>query len=105
MSWLGSAILCSFEQMEAIPSPAPRQRALQRCLGGYPLLLFESCINEQDLDEMNIEIIRKHSVQVILGILYNLCHIGGETADVMCEILGLKLTGELSSNHYSLVLN
>ena len=52
---------------------------------------FESCINEQDLDEMNIEIIRNTLYKSYLESFYNFCkNIGGETADVMCEILGFE---------------
>ena len=52
---------------------------------------FESCINEQDLDEMNIEIIRNTLYKSYLEAFYNFCkNIGGETQDVMCEILAVK---------------
>merc|ERR1719367_1967528 len=52
---------------------------------------FESCINEQDLDEMNIEIIRNTLYKSYLESFYNFClNIGGETADVMCEILAFE---------------
>ena len=52
---------------------------------------FESCINEQDLDEMNIEIIRNTLYKSYLESFYNFCkNIGGEMADVMCEVLGFE---------------
>ena len=52
---------------------------------------FESCINEQDLDEMNIEIIRNTLYKSYLEAFYNFCkNIGGETQDVMCEILAVR---------------
>merc|ERR1712037_924747 len=51
----------------------------------------ESCINEQDLDEMNIEIIRNTLYKSYLEAFYNFClNIGGETAEVMCEILAFE---------------
>ena len=53
---------------------------------------FESCINEQDLDEMNIEIIRNTLYKSYLEAFYEFCkNIGGETQDVMCEILAVSL--------------
>ena len=52
---------------------------------------FESCINEQDLDEMNIEIIRNTLYKSYLESFYNFCkNIGGETKEVMCEILAVN---------------
>ena len=52
---------------------------------------FESCINEQDLDEMNIEIIRNTLYKSYLEAFYEFCkNIGGETQDVMCEILAVS---------------
>jgi vacuolar-type H+-ATPase subunit C/Vma6 len=55
---------------------------------------FEECINEQDLDEMNIEIIRNTLYKSYLEAFYNFCKtIGGTTQDVMCEILAVSVTG------------
>ena len=52
---------------------------------------FESCINEQDLDEMNIEIIRNTLYKSYLESFYNFCkNVGGETEEVMCEILAVS---------------
>ncbi|KAK3755865.1 hypothetical protein QZH41_014326, partial [Actinostola sp. cb2023] len=59
---------------------------------------FVECISEQDLDELNIEIIREYIVQVCplpyvpneayLESFYKFCeNLGGTTADVMCPIL------------------
>ena len=57
----------------------------------FPAPFFESCINEQDLDEMNIEIIRNTLYKSYLESFYNFCkNIGGETEDVMCEILAVS---------------
>ena len=45
----------------------------------------------QDLDEMNIEIIRNTLYKSYLESFYNFClFLGGETADVMCEILAFE---------------
>lgn len=48
------------------------------------------CISEQDLDEMNIEIIRNTLYKAYLEAFYKFCKdIGGTTADTMCEILAV----------------
>lgn len=48
------------------------------------------CISEQDLDEMNIEIIRNTLYKAYLEAFYKFCkEIGGTTADTMCEILAV----------------
>ena len=111
--------LGSFEQMEAInvastpaelynavliDTPLGEQGDLQlqsKGLIGHFLSLiwlflfaapfFESCINEQDLDEMNIEIIRNTLYKSYLESFFNFCkQIGGETEEVMCEILAVS---------------
>lgn len=49
---------------------------------------FEKCLSAQDLDEMNIEIIRNTLYKSYLEDFYNFCQgFGGATADVMGEIL------------------
>lgn len=49
------------------------------------------CISEQDLDEMNIEIIRNTLYKAYLEAFYTFCkELGGTTADVMCEILAVS---------------
>ena len=84
--------LGSFEQMEAIHIASTPAELYNAVLVDTPLApFFESCINEQDLDEMNIEIIRNTLYKSYLESFYNFCkNIGGETADVMCEILGFE---------------
>ena len=53
---------------------------------------FEECINEQDLDEMNIEIIRNTLYKAYLESFYSFCkNMGGETEEVMCEILAVSI--------------
>lgn len=53
---------------------------------------FVDCISEQDLDEMNIEIIRNTLYKAYLEAFYSFCKkIGGTTADSMCEILAVSI--------------
>jgi len=52
---------------------------------------FVDCISEQDLDEMNIEIIRNTLYKAYLEAFYKFCkELGGTTADTMCEILAVR---------------
>ena len=78
--------------MEAIHIASTPAELYNAVLVDTPLApFFESCINEQDLDEMNIEIIRNTLYKSYLESFYNFCkNIGGETADVMCEVLGFE---------------
>ena len=73
--------LGSFEQMEAIHVAATPAELYNAVLVDTPLApFFEECINEQDLDEMNIEIIRNTLYKSYLESFYNFCkNIGGET--------------------------
>jgi V-type H+-transporting ATPase subunit d len=49
---------------------------------------IQNCLSEEDLDEMNIEIIRNTLYKAYLEDFYNFCQkLGGETAEVMTEIL------------------
>ena len=51
---------------------------------------FIDCISEHDLDELNIEIMRNTLYKAYLEDFYNFCkNIGGATAEVMCELLGV----------------
>lgn len=53
---------------------------------------FVDCISEQDLDEMNIEIIRNTLYKAYLEAFYGFCkRLGGTTADAMCEILAVSI--------------
>merc|ERR1712193_9765 len=84
--------LGSFEQMEAINVASTPAELYNAVLVDTPLApFFESCINEQDLDEMNIEIIRNTLYKSYLESFFNFCkNIGGETEEVMCEILAFE---------------
>lgn len=102
--------LGSFEQMEAIhvaatpaelynavlvDTPLGEKRPIDQIEGDDAYVLwivsapfFVDCISEQDLDEMNIEIIRNTLYKAYLEAFYKFCSaIGGTTADTMCEIL------------------
>jgi len=49
---------------------------------------FQNCLSEEDLDEMNIEIIRNTLYKSYLEDFYQFClQLGGTTAEVMTEIL------------------
>lgn len=84
--------LGSFEQMEAIHVAATPAELYNAVLVDTPLApFFVDCISEQDLDEMNIEIIRNTLYKAYLEAFYDFCrNLGGTTADVMCEILAFE---------------
>jgi len=49
---------------------------------------IQNCLSEEDLDEMNIEIIRNTLYKAYLEDFHNFCQkLGGETAEVMSDIL------------------
>lgn len=77
--------------MEAIHVAATPAELYNAVLVDTPLApFFVDCISEQDLDEMNIEIIRNTLYKAYLEAFYDFCkNIGGSTADVMCEILAV----------------
>jgi V-type H+-transporting ATPase subunit d len=53
---------------------------------------FIDCISEQDLDEMNIEIIRNTLYKAYLEDFYQFCKdLGGATAEIMCEALAVSV--------------
>lgn len=82
--------LGSFDQMEAIHVAATPADLYNAVLVDTPMApFFVDCISEQDLDEMNIEIIRNTLYKAYLEGFHAMCkEIGGTTAEVMCEILG-----------------
>ena len=54
---------------------------------------FRECLSAQDLDDMNIEIIRNTLYKSYLEDFYQHCvGIGGETATIMCEMLAVICT-------------
>ena len=76
--------------MEAIHVASTPSDLYNAVLVDTPLApYFADCIGEQDLDEMNIEIIRNTVYKAYLEAFYKFCQeLGGSTAEVMCEILG-----------------
>lgn len=84
--------LGSFEQMEAIHIASTPAELYNAVLVDTPLApYFIDCILEQDLDEMNIEIIRNTLYKAYLEDFYNFCkQMGGATAEVMCEALAFE---------------
>lgn len=84
--------LGSFEQMEAMHIASTPAELYNAVLVDTPLApYFQECVSEQDLDEMNIEIIRNTLYKAYLEDFYAFCErIGGSTAEVMCEILAFE---------------
>ncbi|GMT30878.1 hypothetical protein PFISCL1PPCAC_22175 [Pristionchus fissidentatus] len=84
--------LGSFEQMEAIHIASTPAELYNAVLVDTPLAnYFVDCINEQDLDEMNVELIRNTLYKAYLEDFYGFCkQLGGTTAEVMCEILAFE---------------
>uniref|UniRef100_A0A915CQF0 V-type proton ATPase subunit n=1 Tax=Ditylenchus dipsaci TaxID=166011 RepID=A0A915CQF0_9BILA len=84
--------LGSFEQMEAIHIASTPAELYNAVLVDTPLApYFVDCINEQDLDELNVEIIRNTLYKAYIEDFYKFCkQLGGKTAEVMCEILAFE---------------
>ena len=52
---------------------------------------FVGCVNQHDLDELNVEIIRNTLYKAYIEDFYHFCKkLGGKTAEVMCEILAVR---------------
>ncbi|XP_015774043.1 PREDICTED: V-type proton ATPase subunit d-like [Acropora digitifera] len=81
--------LGSFEEMASINIASTPADLYNAVMIDTPLApFFVECISEQDLDEMNIEIIRNTLYKAYLEGFYKFCEdLGGTTADVMCPIL------------------
>jgi len=80
-----------FDQMEAINVASTPADLYNAILVDTPLApFFQDCLSEQDMDEMNIEIIRNTLYKAYLESFYKFCReeIGGTTGEVMSEILG-----------------
>lgn len=84
--------LGSFDQMEAINVAATPADLYNAVIVDTPLApFFVDCISEQDLDEMNVEIIRNTLYKAYLEEFYDFCKsIGGITAEVMLPILAFE---------------
>ena len=89
--------------MEAIHVAANPADLYNAVLVDTPLApFFVDCIGEQDLDEMNIEIIRNTLYKAYLESFYKFCseELGGTTGQVMCEILGMSSVTAKSDKSY-----
>jgi len=84
--------LGSFEQMEAIHIASTPAELFNAVLVDTPLApYFVDCINEQDLDEVNVEIIRNNLFKAYLEDFAQFCQkLGGTTAEVMQELLAFE---------------
>uniref|UniRef100_A0A182W3N1 V-type proton ATPase subunit d 2 n=1 Tax=Anopheles minimus TaxID=112268 RepID=A0A182W3N1_9DIPT len=81
-----------FEQMESINmafAPADLYNAI---LIDTPLApFFVDCMSGQNIDDLDIEVLRNKLYKAYLQAFYNFCKkIGGTTANVMCEILAFE---------------
>lgn len=85
--------LGSFTEIETIHVASTPAELYNAVLIDTPLApFFVDCLSEQDLDEMNIEIIRNSLYKAYLESFYTFCKedIGGITGEVMCEILAFE---------------
>lgn len=84
--------LGSFEQMEALHIASTPAELYNAVLVDTPLAsYFIDCISEQDLDELNIEIIRNALYKAYLEDFYGFCQtLGDTTAAYMSEALAFE---------------
>ncbi|XP_025955482.1 V-type proton ATPase subunit d 2 [Dromaius novaehollandiae] len=81
--------LGSFEQMEAVSIATNPTELFNAILVDTPLAaFFQDCLSENDLDEMNVEIMRNKLYKSYLEAFYKFCEKqGGTTAEIMRPIL------------------
>ncbi|XP_006001856.1 V-type proton ATPase subunit d 2 [Latimeria chalumnae] len=81
--------LGSFEQMEAVNIAQTPAELYNAILVDTPLAsFFQDCISENDLDEMNVEIMRNKLYKSYLESFYKFCkEQGGSTEEIMCPLL------------------
>lgn len=81
-----------FEELGALQIAGSPSALYDTVLQDTPLGPFMAkCLSVQDLDELNIEIIRNTLYKEYLHAFYSVCQeLGGATADVMGEILGFE---------------
>ncbi|KAG9508678.1 hypothetical protein GZH46_02818, partial [Fragariocoptes setiger] len=84
--------LGSFDQIEALHVASTPEELYTSVMIDTPIApFFRDCINEQDMSELNIEIIRNSLFKSYIESFYEFCQtLGGTTADVMCEILAFE---------------
>ncbi|XP_073406650.1 V-type proton ATPase subunit d 2 [Dendrobates tinctorius] len=81
--------LGSFDQMEAVNIAQTPADLFNAIIVDTPLAdFFQDCLSENDMDEMNIEIMRNKLYKSYLEAFYNFCKaLGGTTEEIMCPIL------------------
>jgi len=81
-----------FPEMRTLSIASTPEELYNSVLVDTPLApYFINCISRQDLDELNIEVIRNTLYKDYLEDFYRFCQgIGGPTADVMCKILAFE---------------
>ncbi|KAE8599155.1 hypothetical protein XENTR_v10017085 [Xenopus tropicalis] len=81
--------LGSFEQMEAVNIAQTPAELFNAIIVDTPLAdFFQDCLSENDMDEMNIEIMRNKLYKSYLEAFYKFCKkLGGTTEEIMCPIL------------------
>ncbi|CAH8666086.1 V-type proton ATPase subunit d 1, variant 2 [Schistosoma haematobium] len=84
--------LGTFLEMETLNIATNPAELYNAVLVDTPLApFFIDCISEQDLDELNIEIIRNTLYRAYIEDFYAFCKsLGGITAEVMCELLAFE---------------
>ncbi|TPP66869.1 Vacuolar-type H+-ATPase subunit d [Fasciola gigantica] len=84
--------LGTFLEMETLNIASNPAELYNAVLVDTPLApYFIDCISEQDLNELNIEIIRNTLFKSYLEDFYDFCKkLDGKTAEVMCEILAFE---------------
>ncbi|XP_069813507.1 V-type proton ATPase subunit d 2 isoform X1 [Dendropsophus ebraccatus] len=81
--------LGGFEQMEAVNIAQTPAELFNAVIVDTPLAdFFQDCLSENDMDEMNIEIMRNKLYKSYLEAFHNFCkNLGGTTEEIMCPIL------------------
>ena len=81
-----------FDAMATLTVATNTQELFNSVLVDTPLApYFAQCLSEEDLDEMNIEIIRNTLYKAYLEDFYQYCKkLGGDTADFMGQILPVR---------------
>ncbi|KAM4689593.1 V-type proton ATPase subunit d 2 [Discoglossus pictus] len=81
--------LGSFDQMEAVNIATTPAELFNAILVDTPLAaFFQDCLSENDMDEMNIEIMRNKLFKSYLEAFHSFCkQQGGTTEEIMCPIL------------------
>lgn len=84
--------LGTFMEMETLHIASNPAELYNAVLVDTPLApYFIDCISEEDLDELNIEIIRNTLYKAYLEDFHAFCEsLGGKTAEVMCDILAFE---------------